>query len=267
MWIELEQVTDQCGSLPSQANLQFVYTASPYNPANFHDKSSKPLHFPPPTTWIYKVYPIQSLLHHRQVHIFTQFYFSFLHSLTGCLAAVPRNSFQRKRSGLEDSSASRTVVRRKNIVPSFDLISDDEPSGAGATAPLPQHLPVQPDTTLAAALQVHAGHADKAAYYASLLLPVDFEPRPIMPTSAFSPPPLDHLDIAKLFETDEAGDLHVDYVGVVDLFYPLVHPNCDEYTVDPDTGRRTLHSFVNLAVLPDVFLADDTVRRVLDLMP
>ncbi len=70
-----------------------------------------------------------------------------------------------------------------------------------------------------------------------------------------------------LFDTDEAGELHLDYDRMVEMYYPLVHPNCDEYTVNPDTGVRTRHSFVNIAILPDVFLEDDTARRMLDLVP
>ena len=51
---------------------------------------------------------------------------------------------------------------------------------------------------------------------------------------------------------------------MVEMYYPLVHPNCDEFTVSHETGVRTRHSFVNIAILhilPDVFLEDDTARR------
>ena len=196
-----------------------------------------------------------------------------------CTPVLPRNTLQRKRSGLEETSATRTVVRKKNIVPSFDLHSDDDASGSGvampttsfstsASAVLSPQVPDHAETTLAAALQVKNFDANKAAYYASLFLPVDFGSIPDRPTSAFSPPPPDSRDIAMLFETDEAGELHVDYAGMVKMFYPLVHPNCDEYTIDHATGLRTVrHSFVNMAILPDVLLADDTACRLLDLMP
>ena len=48
---------------------------------------------------------------------------------------------------------------------------------------------------------------------------------------------------------------------MVEMYYPLVHPNCDEFTVNHETGVRTRHSFVYIAILPDVFLEDDTARR------
>jgi hypothetical protein len=36
--------------------------------------------------------------------------------------------------------------------------------------------------------------------------------------------------LARLFLEDEHGALEIDYVAVVEFFYPLVHPNCDEFT-------------------------------------
>jgi hypothetical protein len=84
----------------------------------------------------------------------------------------------------------------------------------------------------------------------------------------FNPAPPGNEALARLFFEDEHGALEIDYVAVVEFFYPLVHPNCDEFTTDPDTGLRTVrHSFVNLAVLPDFFLNNEAVRRVLDLCP
>ena len=158
-------------------------------------------------------------------------------------------------------------------MPVFDLNSDDEATGSGAPAPRSGSGVPAPslgstnDTTLSAGLQVNISRPDKAAYYASLFLPVDFSPPPMLLPSPFSPPPPDSRDIAMLFDTDEAGELHLDYTRMVEMYYPLVHPNCDEYTVNHETGVRTRHSFVNIAILPDVFLEDDTARRFLDLVP
>lgn len=57
-------------------------------------------------------------------------------------------------------------------MPAFDLNSDDEASGSqsGAVAPSVSSS----GTTLAAELQVNVARPDKAAFYASLFLPVDF---------------------------------------------------------------------------------------------
>ena len=55
-----------------------------------------------------------------------------------------------------------------------------------------------------------------------------------------------------------------DYTVVVELFYPLIHPDCDEFTIDPATGIRSVCHFVNVAIVPDVFFSDDAVGRVPD---
>jgi hypothetical protein len=51
----------------------------------------------------------------------------------------------------------------------------------------------------------------------------------------------------------------LDYIGVRDLFFPLVHPGHDE-VVNGD-----YHAFVNLAILPDWLLNDDLALKVLEL--
>jgi hypothetical protein len=39
-------------------------------------------------------------------------------------------------------------------------------------------------------------------------------------------------------------------------------------TIDPATGLRTVrNSFVNMAIIPDFFMSNDAVRRILDLSP
>ncbi len=158
-------------------------------------------------------------------------------------------------------------------MPSFDLNSDDEASGSGAPPPgsgsgVPPPSLGSPETTLAAGLhwQVNVSSPEKAVNYARLFLPVDFGPPHMLQPSPFSPPPPDSRDIAMLFDTDEAGEFHLDCTRMVEMFYPLVHPDCDEYSVNHETGLRTRHSFVNIAILTDVFLEDDTARRLLDLV-
>ena len=156
-------------------------------------------------------------------------------------------------------------------MPSFDLNSDDEASGSGAPPPgsgsgVPPPSLGNPETTLAAGLQVNVSSPEKAVKNARLFLPVDFGPPPMLQPSPFSPPPPDARDIAMLVDTDEDGELRLDYTRMVEMFYPLVHPDCDEYTVNHETGLRTRHSFVNIAILPDLFLEDDTARRLLDLV-
>ena len=47
-----------------------------------------------------------------------------------------------------------------------------------------------------------------------------------------------------------------------------MHPDCDEFTIDPATGLRTVrNSFVNIAIVPDFFISNDAVHRILDLCP
>jgi hypothetical protein len=143
-----------------------------------------------------------------------------------------------------------------------------------AFTPSPNLLPQEgasatetPVTPAAQTLQVPTNE-DKIAYYESLLLPADFHTPPYVPPSPFSPPPIDNMALACLFDEDEHGDYHIDYVAAAELFYPLVHPNCDEMTIDPATGLRTVrNSFVNMAIVPDFFMSNDAVRRILDLSP
>ena len=71
-----------------------------------------------------------------------------------------------------------------------------------------------------------------------------------------------------LFYEDENGELHLDCAAKVKLSYPLVHPDCDELTIDPATCHSTIwHSFCNLAILPDFVLENPAACRVLDLCP
>jgi hypothetical protein len=110
---------------------------------------------------------------------------------------------------------------------------------------------------------------EKKAYYGSLVH--DFKPefeRQAYSESSFSPAPPGNEALARLFLEDEHGALELYYIAVVELFYPLVRPNCDEFTSNPDTCLCTVrHAFVNLAILPDFFLNNEVVRSVLDLCP
>ena len=48
----------------------------------------------------------------------------------------------------------------------------------------------------------------------------------------------------------------------------LQAPTFTEMTIDPATGLRTVrNSFVNMAIVPDFFMSNDAVRRILDLSP
>jgi hypothetical protein len=50
-----------------------------------------------------------------------------------------------------------------------------------------------------------------------------------------------------------AGRIDYTVVTVVGLFYPLIHPDCDDVPTDPATGLRSVsRSFVNLAIVLDV---------------
>ena len=51
----------------------------------------------------------------------------------------------------------------------------------------------------------------------------------------------------------------LDYMGVRDLFFPLVHPGHDEVV------NGVYHAVVNLAILPDWLLNDDLALKVLEL--
>jgi hypothetical protein len=110
---------------------------------------------------------------------------------------------------------------------------------------------------------------DMEAYYESLLLPRSFhQPISYVGHSAFSPPPPHHHDMAMMFVRDENEALELDLNMMVELYYPLVHPNLVEYTLNAQTGLRTVrHTFVNLAILPDFILARPDACRALDLLP
>ena len=124
-----------------------------------------------------------------------------------------------------------------------------------------------PSTSAAQTLQVPTNE-DKIAYYESLHLPSDFYTPPYIPPSPFSPPPIDNMALARLFDEDKHGGYHIDYAAAAELFYPLVHPDCDEFTIDPATGLRTVrNSFVNIAIVLDFFMSNDAVRSILDLCP
>jgi hypothetical protein len=67
---------------------------------------------------------------------------------------------------------------------------------------------------------------------------------------------------------DDVGGLDLDLPALVRLHRPLVHPDHVEYTINRDTGLRTVrHTFVNLAILEDWMLARSDVRRALNLAP
>ena len=117
-------------------------------------------------------------------------------------------------------------------------------------------------------LKVDGKPFDKTAYYESFLLPADFESPPPLSPSPFSPPPPHPHNVACLFDEDENGELHLDYTAMVDMFYSLVHPDCDEFTIDHATGLRTIrHSFCNMAILPDFIAENPAACRLLDLCP
>ncbi len=117
-------------------------------------------------------------------------------------------------------------------------------------------------------LKVDGKPFDKTAYYESLLLPSDFGSPPPLSPSPFSPLPPHPHNVACLFDEDENGELHLDYTAMVNMFYPLVHPDCDEFTLDLATGLRTIqHSFCNMAILPDFIVENPAACRLLDLCP
>jgi hypothetical protein len=171
----------------------------------------------------------------------------------------------KRKSKDSAQSSSRTVVRKINLAPSMD----EAAFTAGPNLLLQEGASSMetPTTSAAETLQVPTNE-EKIAYYESLLLPADFYTPPYIPPSPFSPPPIDNMALAFLFDEDEHGGYHIDYAAAAELFYPLVHPNCDEFTIDPATGLRTVrNSFVNIAIVPDFFINNDAVRRILDLCP
>jgi hypothetical protein len=69
-------------------------------------------------------------------------------------------------------------------------------------------------------------------YEELLSLPPNYTRPTPLSQSVFSPPPVHNHDLAFLFEEETInGTLHVnlDYVAMVEMFYPLVHPDCDEF--------------------------------------
>ena len=156
---------------------------------------------------------------------------------------------------LRHASGARTVLRRAVPVAS----DDDEPEPTGSASTSTQDVLQVPDSP---------APFDMVAYYESLLLPVSLIPEPPLSPSPFSPPRPNPFDIAMLFLEDDVGGLDLDLPALVRLYRPLVHPDHVEYTINRDTGLRTVrHTFVNLAILEDWMLARSDVRRALNLAP
>ena len=55
----------------------------------------------------------------------------------------------------------------------------------------------------------------------------------------------------------------MDYVALHSLLYHLVHPDVEETTTH--CGQTVIHSFINLAVIPDFILEDDHALQILQL--
>ncbi len=109
-----------------------------------------------------------------------------------------------------------------------------------------------------------------SVYERLLDLPPHFTEDRALSPSAFSPDPVHPHDLAALFEEETIAGiphLNLDYVRMVELFYPLVHPGIEEYTTDPVTGEKRRHTFCNLSILPDFIANNPAACRLLDLCP
>ena len=98
-------------------------------------------------------------------------------------------------------------------------------------------------------------HAWECDYSASLGLDHSFALDWVIAAGPFSPVSLQHIEIDALF--DDKNEF--DYVAMVQLLYPMVHPNGFEVI------SRVIHTFVNLDIIPDFILKSDACLCMLDL--
>jgi hypothetical protein len=54
---------------------------------------------------------------------------------------------------------------------------------------------------------------------------------------------------------------------MVEMFYPVVHTDCYDFSKDPDTGKMRRHSFCKIAILPDFIANNPAACSLLDLCP
>jgi hypothetical protein len=98
------------------------------------------------------------------------------------------------------------------------------------------------------------------AYYAQLGLDSSFAlsmvPDRVYCAGLFSLFPLQPSEIAQFFVND-----NLDYDGMIEFFYPMVHPNITE------TLAGCVHTFVNLDIIPYFLLDDDVALCHLVLTP
>ena len=159
-------------------------------------------------------------------------------------------------SAKSTSKKIRIMTNVQDLHPAggFPSIDDEQP-----TIQVPVHDKLQvvprPDTIK---LENYLTE-ESAAYYASLGFDKEFAlksiPSWIYAPGPFSPVPLHEIEIDSLFDAQD----NFQHVAMVELLYPMVHPNCSEVI------NGVVHTFVNLAIIPDFILDDDTCLTLLGL--